>query len=174
MDDLLKQRLVDHLYGRPLVNNVHRGALVEAMVAQELEPDWRWCAGDWAPFDFTDGAGRSLEVKQSASLQSWSGEAAAGGRGSFDIAHRRFRWTADMGWVSEPKRADIYVLAWHGVTERTRADHRDPRQWQFMVIASSRLPTQKTIRLSVASRQSEMIPISNLRAAVERELLRTN
>jgi hypothetical protein len=39
-------RAVQAAYGQPVVNNVWRGQLVEAMIATALEPEWQWCGAD--------------------------------------------------------------------------------------------------------------------------------
>lgn len=58
-------------FGQPLVTNVLRGHVVEAMVALALEPEWRWCSGDYAAWDFERADGLRMEVRQSAYRQSW-------------------------------------------------------------------------------------------------------
>ncbi len=73
--------------GKPLVTNVLRGLLVEAMVAIALEPVWTWVAGDYASWDFEGPRGLRLEVKQSAARQSWADENVIS-KCSFDIAPR--------------------------------------------------------------------------------------
>jgi len=42
--------------------------------------------------------------------------------------------------------AHIYIFAYHPIMEES-ADHRDPRQWRFHVVATNRLPAGKTITL---------------------------
>ena len=86
-------------------------------------------------------------------------------RGSFDIAPRTGYWS-DGGskWVEQPGRpADIYIFAWHPVTEEQTADHRDPDQWEFYVVPEAELPPrQKTIALSRLSKHWAPVKIDDL------------
>lgn len=139
-------------FNRPLVTNVLRAMLVEAMIAETLEPAWRWCAADYANWDFENSDGLKLEVKQSAARQSWAPPDSKSSRIQFDIAPRRYHWAVDTGWVPAGNRvADIYVLAHNPVTDE-RADHRDPRQWLFHVVATRCLPPTRTILLPAVER----------------------
>ena len=38
------------------------------------------------------------------------------------------------------RHADLYVFAWHPVKDLKIADHRCPGQWEFFVVAESKLP----------------------------------
>lgn len=157
----------DAAFGRPLVNNVLRAILAEAVVASALGEGWEWCSADWAECDFRHRDGTRLEVKQSAALQSWHHEGAKPWRSSFDIAERTGYYRGSE-WTEAPGRnADIYVFAHHPVTDGT-ADHREPAQWRFYVVAASALPAQKTISLSVVARVAEAVDVAGLREAVKR------
>lgn len=148
MDSDLKARLMSALFDAPLVNNAFRGTLVEAMLAQVLEPEWQWCSADWASHDFESAAGMKLEVKQSAALQSWHEPGVSPNRGRFDIKARTGRYEG-LRWIDEPGRAaQIYIFGWHGVADPKLADHRDPSQWQFHAVRAIDVPDQKTIALS--------------------------
>lgn len=148
MDADLETRLLSSLVGAPLVNNAIRGTLVEAMLAQVLEPEWRWCSADWASHDFENADGLKLEVKQSTALQSWHEPKVRPNRGRFDIKPRTGRYEGTR-WIDEPGRAaQIYVFGWHGETDPKLADHRDAAQWQFYAVKANNLPEQKTISLS--------------------------
>lgn len=46
--DEIVARVSNAAFGRPLVTNVLRGQVVEAIVASALEPEWTWCAADYA------------------------------------------------------------------------------------------------------------------------------
>ena len=65
-------KAADAAFGKPLVTNVLRAQLVEAMIALVLVPEWHWCGADYAPCDFERADDLRLEVKQSAARQSWS------------------------------------------------------------------------------------------------------
>jgi len=156
-------KVADAAFGRPLVTNVLRAQLVEAMIALVLEPDWRWCGGDYAPCDFERPDGMRLEVKQSAARQSWSTEKPS--KAIFDVAARTGRNEAH-GWVEEYGRAaHIYVFAHHPTFDDT-ADHRDPMQWQFYVVPTTVLPDVKQIALGTIKTMAEAVPISTLAETV--------
>ena len=163
MDADLERRIIALLLGRPLVTNVFRGLLVEAMLAQVLEPDWRWCSQDWASHDFENDAGVRLEVKQSAALQSWSEGAARASDCRFDIAPRKQRWEGDVRTLTDGRHAAIYIFAWHPETDPAKADHRRADQWQFFCLAERDLPNQKTIARSVIGAMVKPIAIDRVR-----------
>ncbi|RYE53672.1 MAG: hypothetical protein EOP20_13045 [Hyphomicrobiales bacterium] len=152
------------LFGQPLVTNTVRGVLVEAMVAQVLEPDWRWCAADFASWDFENGPVR-LEIKQSAPLQSWNKTSGRTSSCSFDIAYRSQAWENDV-WVKGRKRAaHLYVFAHHPVTGE-EADHREPSQWVFYVVPTTSLPDSSRISLGKAQQLSEAFGLGQLPGAI--------
>lgn len=150
------------IFGKPLVTNVYRSVIVEAMVAAGI-PDWRWCSADYAEHDFIHSDGARLEVKQSAAKQTWVTEGEP--KPSWDIAARKQVWR-DGKWVAAPGRnADIYVLALHDVVDDL-ADHRDPAQWRFFVIPSHKLPSTKRIGLAGARRLADAVILPELSLAV--------
>lgn len=145
----IQKRLTERLYGSPLVRNDVRGELVEEIVATALEPEWQLCSGDWGACDLIDTASNlRIQVKQSAARQTWHKADARAPRPCFSIKEKTGRWEQGDRWVEERSRnAEIFIFAWHPVADKT-ADHRDPRQWQFFVIAERDLPAQKSISLS--------------------------
>ncbi|HER8900605.1 TPA: hypothetical protein VMX41_001798 [Streptococcus pyogenes] len=150
------------IFGKPLITNVYRSIVVEAIIAAAL-PDWRWVSADYFEYDFVHADGTRLEVKQSALKQTWVTKGDA--KPSWDVAERKGAWK-DGKWVPSPGRnADIYVLGLHDVIDET-ADHRDPAQWQFLVIPTSKLPTTARISLGPASRLANPVTVSGLPAAV--------
>ena len=152
-------KVADAAFGRPLVTNVLRAQLVEAMVALVLEPAWHWCGADYAPCDLERADGLRLEVKQSAARQSWSTDKPS--KPIFDVAARTGRNEAH-GWVAEYGRAaHIYVFAHHPTFDDT-ADHRDPAQWLFYVVPTTALPDVKQIALGTIKAMAEAVPISKL------------
>lgn len=148
MDADLEKRLMSTLFGARLVNNAFRGTLVEAMLAQVLEPDWRWCSADWASHDFENAEGAKLEVKQSAALQSWHTQGFAPHRGRFDIAKRKVRWEGAKRINEDGRYANLYIFAWHPVIDPELADHRQSNQWLFHLVRAEHLPDQQSIALS--------------------------
>ena len=151
-------RVSDAAFGRPLVTNILRGQLVEAMLALVLEPEWLWCAADYSGWDFERASdGLRLEVKQSSFRQTWAPPAHGKIRSSFDIRPRSGRWEGAQ-FIQEPGRsAQIYVFGYHGVADDT-ADHRCPDQWEFYVIPTSILPP--IARLSLSSVRALATPVS--------------
>jgi hypothetical protein len=122
----VQRKVSESAFGKPLVTNVLRGHVVEAIVAMALEPDWSWCSEDYSSWDFERADGLRLEVKQSAARQSWATSDKPSAC-SFDIAQRKGRWEGQK-WVDEPGRAaHIYIFAHHPIAG-IDADHRDPAQ----------------------------------------------
>jgi hypothetical protein len=151
-------------FGRPLITNVFRGHIVEAIVAYALEPVWRWCAEDYSAWDFERGDGLRLEVKQSAARQSWA-TTDKPSAGSFDIAERKGRWEGATWIESAGRAAAIYVFAHHPIADMT-ADHRDPMQWRFFVIPTNALPAKQRLSLTQARRLTDERTFQELSAAV--------
>ncbi|OYU72120.1 MAG: hypothetical protein CFE32_24690, partial [Alphaproteobacteria bacterium PA3] len=109
-DDLIKRvykKASKAAFGNPLITNINRGLVAEAIIAIALEPDWMWVSADYASWDFERADGIKLEVKQSASLQSWTQAFHGSNRQSkpsFDIAARTGYWQ-DQKWVPQVGRA---------------------------------------------------------------------
>lgn len=151
------------IFGKPLVTNVYRSVLTEAIVARAL-PDWRWVSEDYGSYDFAHPSGLRLEVKQSALRQSWVSISAP--KPSWDIKARTGYWSAGNVWVASPGRnADIYVLGLHDVLDDT-ADHRDPEQWKFFVIPTQKLPATQRLSMRGAQALSRAFPVHQLAEAV--------
>lgn len=163
-------RLTQRLFGAPILLNSLRGEVVEEMVAMALEPLWEHCAGDWAAFDFRERrSGLRLQVKQSAARQSWHKDRCPPARPRFSIAEKTGRWDEGDRWVAEPGRnADLFVFAWHKLTAEA-ADHRDPNQWEFYVVAERRLPAQRSISLVGVQALAQPVSIAALAMAVAAE-----
>jgi hypothetical protein len=84
----------------------------------------------------------------------------------FDI-RTRTGYFEGADWVADPRRfAHIYVFAHHPIMDAS-ADHRDPSQWRFHVVATDRLPTGKTISLVKMALLSDAVPWIGLKTAVE-------
>lgn len=84
----IQRKVADAAFGRPLITNVLRGQVVEAIVACALEPEWHWCAADYSSWDFDRADGFRVEIKQSAARQSWATSDKPSSC-SFDIAERK-------------------------------------------------------------------------------------
>lgn len=163
--DTVVAKVSEAAFGKPLITNVLRGQVVEAIIAMALEQDWTWCSADYASWDFENAAGCRLEVKQSALRQSWATDASVKSVTGFDVAARKGRWEGAK-WIAEPGRAaHLYVLAYHGIADDS-ADHRDPRQWTFFVIPSTALPPVQRLTLKRAQALTQGCSVAELRSAV--------
>jgi len=147
-------------FGKPLVTNVLRGHVAEAIIALALEPEWNWCSADYAGWDFERADGLRLEVKQSAAMQSWS--TGKPSKAIFDVAARTGYWESGTEWIAEAGRpAHLYVFAHHGMYGDD-ADHRDPSQWAFYVVPSQALPDVKKLGLATISTLTSPVPVTAL------------
>ena len=174
MDQALRNWIMDVLMGKPLVGNAFRGLLVEGMLASLLGPEWTWSGGDWASFDFMHESGLGLEVRQSAARQSWHGDNSPPSVGRFDVAARTGRYEGER-WIAEPSRAAaLYVFAWHPISDRHAADHRNVEQWEFYVTPATDLPKQKSIGLAPLRRFSLPCRATDLAIEVALKLARLN
>ncbi len=98
--DLVMRRAAEHVYDRPLINNVERADYVECLVEliiQSADPRWSltesWNAWDVEHSD-TDAR---IEVKQSSALQSWSNTSPAKASiPRFDISGHEWVWLKCM------------------------------------------------------------------------------
>jgi hypothetical protein len=155
-------RLTKRLYGTPIIRNDVRGELVEEIVAMALEPEWQACGGDWASCDLKRVSdGLRLQVKQSAALQSWTIPEGPKPKPCFSIKSKKYRWEGPLRFDDAGRQADIFIFAWHDRIDGS-ADHRDPDQWQFFVVAERDLPDQKTISLSVLCKLAQSISVDAL------------
>lgn len=153
-------------FGCPLVNNVLRAILTEAIVDAALGEGWEWCSGDWALCDFRHADATRLEVKQSAARQSWHQDGDKPSVGLFDIAPRKQAWDG-LKWVpSAGRNAEIYVFAHHPVADHS-ADHRDPAQWDFYVVGADCLPATRKISLAGVRARARPIGYDGIAAAVD-------
>ena len=157
-------KVCDAAFGKPLITNVLRAQIVEAMVAIALEPEWHWCGADYAPCDFERSDGMRLEVKQSAARQTWI--TAKPSKPIFDIAARTGR-NETNGWVEDFGRAaHMYVFAHHNIFDDS-ADHRDAEQWSFYIVPTCHLPDVKQISLASIKPLSTFVTISELAEAID-------
>lgn len=163
IDDVV-EKVSRAAFGQPLVTNVLRGQVAEAIVALALEPEWSWCSGDYSGWDFERKDGLRLEVKQSAARQSW--KTAKPSKANFDVAARTGYYDKGTGWIPGTIRpAHIYVFAYHSIYE-DHADHRDPSQWDFYVVPTSMLPDVKRIALGTILPLATKASFSELKETV--------
>jgi len=162
----------DAAFGQKLVVNYLRSIIVEAIVDSALNSDWTWCSTDWNGWDFEHQDSTRLEVKQSASRQSWATNREKPRQAQFDIAPRKGYWIGGSEWnPTLGRHAHIYVFAHHPVVDEI-ADHRDPSQWDFYVVPTLSLPDLRQIALSEVRRLATQLAFARLGAEVE--LVRTS
>ena len=155
-------------FGSRLVTNSSRGLIAEAIVATVLCPEWLWCSEDYHRCDFTHPSGGQLEVKQSAACQSWKSKAPTVAR--WDVRARK-GYREGETYVARPGRnAEIYVLAWHPITDREQADHRDPVQWQFFVVQADALPPVRTLGMAGVAALATPVHVGQLASTVSNTL----
>lgn len=154
-------------FGRKLITNSLRGLVAEVLIAAVLEPEWTWCAADWAGWDFECSGGLKLEVKQSAARQTWTPIGSVPSKCRFDIAPRT---GAHVGRNLHPRigrQADVYIFA-HHFEAGDHADHCDPRQWMFYVVQERLLgPHTKSIGLTAVKRLANGCRIDDLKASMD-------
>ncbi|HEC02430.1 MAG TPA: hypothetical protein ENI81_02740 [Phycisphaerales bacterium] len=145
-----------HMYSGRILNNAHRGELVEMMVLAALGNDWRHVGLGWHPWDLqygTDSNRIRVQVRQTAAVQLWG-----------DTKSR----TLSFGWKPNPPSyferynpgekiepqgwfCDLFVFGLHDETNKELIDQADPAQWKFLVISTSELkPGTNTMKLAKA------------------------
>ena len=140
------ERLVERVYGHPLINNVERGAYVEHMIELALGKPWH-LTPPWDSWDLEHRQSLArIEIKQSAARQPWHTRRPRESpptRASFSIKKPSTVYWADgteRKTRSPQRHADLYVFAWHPMEDWNTADHRRPDQWEFFVAAETNLP----------------------------------
>jgi hypothetical protein len=159
------------LFGKPLVVNVYRSVIVEAMIDLALGDCWEWVAGDYGPFDFQHRDGTRLEVKQASYQQTWELTVEPAPR--FDVAKRTGFYQQNK-WHKHDlpdRNTDLYVFGYHGVEERSLADHRRADQWMFAIVDAASLDDEQSLSHGRISAMSEWYPIGELRGNVDRHRL---
>lgn len=157
-----------------LLDNVARGVLAEFLVAYALDAT-KTLREEWKPYDLESKEGTTIEVKNSAYVQSWCQEKYS--MPEFNIKQRK-RWIEKTGKWSTPQRhSDVYVfclLAELAENDKAKIDPMDVGQWEFYVVSTSeidhRLGEQKTLTLKSLKRKLsvEPTPYDELAQEVER------
>lgn len=144
----IRQRFVDEFIGGRLIDNNLRGYWCEAMVAEALGEECSLVSGGWHAWDLQIGASSAacperirIQVKNSANLQTWQSGKAARSDPSFKLTYRRKPSYFDRDFPELPCEnqgflCDVFILClhmWENEGAIDRADHRDPKQWQFYV-----------------------------------------
>jgi len=168
------QMVAKQMYSECILNNAHRGDLVEMMVLSALGEDWRFVGLGWHPWDLQRGHGENrirIQVRQLAALQLW---------GPTKKMTLQFGWKQnppsyfrrdnpneaieDEGWFCE-----LFVFGLHRVTSREKADQADPAQWEFLVVPTDDLKRgQSSMILERALLRWQPVSWSELSAEVNR------
>ncbi len=169
MSSSLHSRILDRAvrqFDVPVIQNNLRGLYVEFMVAELLGEGWRHNGSDWAAFDLEHSGGTRVEVKQSASLQTWSAPASGSKKRSFSIRTPKREWVGSVVTPCSARVASIYVFAWHD-DDTEQADQRNSEQWKFYVVATRSLPDQQTISLAALTKLAKPVAADQLKPSLE-------
>ena len=172
------QNVADTLYSSSILNNSHRGDVVEMMVLAALGPEWRFVGLGWHPWDLQRGTGADrvrIQIKQSAALQLWG---------------PTVRPVLSLNWSDKPPSyferdnpdetiesegwfCDVFVFGVHQETDPTKVDQVDPRQWRFLIIPTCDLKRgAKSISLAKALRKWPLSAWHELPKAVDQAIAR--
>lgn len=165
--------LVSKIFSEKIINNAHRGDLVEMMVLAALGEEWKFVGLGWHPWDLQKGQGKDrvrLQVKQAAALQLW-GE-------TKDMAvHFGWRSQAPQYFKRDnPHEAiedsgyfcEIIVAGLHLEKDKAVVDQVDPNQWQFCVVPTKELPErQGSMRVEKVLERWPAVGFGELRQKVE-------
>ncbi|MCA1607110.1 MAG: hypothetical protein LC775_16945 [Acidobacteria bacterium] len=153
-----------------LMGNVMRGVLAEYIVGLALGCVGGGVRPEW---DATDLCfqGFRVEVKSSASLQSWSQTKLSPIK--FDIEPKTGWYAETNTYATERKRqADVFVFCVLTHTDKATVDPLNLDQWDFYVLSTNRLNAavgeQKSITLSsLRRRDPAKASFADLRACIE-------
>ena len=159
--------------GSDLLSNTQRGVMAEFLVARALGTA-ETPRLEWGAFDVRTREGHGIEVKSAAYWQSWPQTEPS--VIEFDIAPRTQTWdplTNKTETYDRPRRtAKAYIFCLLGDRARSNPDPLDIDQWRFLVLATSRLdserPEQKTIRLNpLLTLEPQDVSYAGLRETIE-------
>lgn len=72
--DDITEMVKSNIYSSRILNNAHRGDVIEMMVLSALGEDWKFVGLGWHPWDLESGSGSErvrIQAKQCAALQLW-------------------------------------------------------------------------------------------------------
>ena len=170
--DIIK-KVADRMYVGRVINNTHRGDVVEMMVLLALGEGWEHVGLGWHSWDLQrgkDATRQRIQVKQTAALQLWdktvSQSLSFGWKPNPPSDFHRYNpgeAIEDEGWFCE-----LFVFGVHDETDKGVVDQADPSQWRFLVVPTSDLaPRTKTMGLAKAQARWKSVDWSGLRQAVE-------
>lgn len=165
-----------HMYSGRILNNAHRGDIVEVMVLSALGPEWKHVGLGWHPWDLQRGAGNNrvrAQVRRTAAIQLWG-----------PTKHRNLqflwiphppsyfnRYNPDEIIESEGWFCEVFIFEIHDETDCSIIDQADPTQWDFMVIPTSDLQNgTNQISLFQARDKWRVVKWDQLHREVERHI----
>lgn len=177
-DDIISM-VAQRMYSSKILNNAHRGDIVEMMVLSALGSEWDLVGLGWHPWDLQRGTGSNrirIQVRQCAARQLW---------GFTKNMKLQFGWKKNPpsyfhrdnpgeqieseGWF-----CDLFIFGLHLIKDES-ADQVDPKQWEFLVIPTSDLEYgRNSMVLSKALDKWEPIQWSDLRKNVESTISNTS
>ncbi len=161
------------IYGGAILNNSHRGDVVEMMVLHALGPDWKHVGLGWHPWDLQRGKGPErvrIQVRQTAAVQLW---------GDSKSRSLQFNWkkqapayfvrdNPDEEIENEGWFCDLFIFCIHDVIDPVVRDQADPSQWEFIVIPVCDLfAGTRGVVLSKAKKKWRSVKWNDLRSEVE-------
>lgn len=163
------------VYGGRILNNAHRGDVVEMMVLLALGEGWRHVGLGWHPWDLQFGLGGNrirIQVKQTAALQLWGTTVRRnlhfGWKPNAPSYFRRDNPGEDIeeeGWF-----CDLFIIGIHDEVDPTKADQADPAQWNFVVIPACDLEHGlKSMNLRKATERWLPVPWNQLKDEVDKK-----
>lgn len=163
-----------HVYGQRVLNNAHRGDIVETMVWMALGEHWQRVGLGWHPWDLQRGEGVArvrIQIKQTAKAQLWG-----------DTVTR----SVAFGWKSSPPSyfeeynpgesiesegyfCEIFVIGVHDGTDRGNINQADPAEWSYLVIPASDLePRTNSMILHRVQKKWPPVTWERLKQSVEK------
>ena len=142
----VKRRFYSEAFATPVMDNTIRGLWCEFMLAEALGPNCRPIGFAWHPWDLQIGESTAdyprrirIQVKNSASLQTWNRATGRISDSSFSLTWRKkpFYFDRDNPGVpceEEGFLCDVFILCHHPETDVNLADQRDPGQWDFFIL----------------------------------------
>ena len=178
-DDVIAM-VAENMYSGRILNNTHRGDVVEMIVLSALGSDWRLVGLGWHPWDLQRGNGDDrirIQVKQCAALQLWgptkSLQLNFGWKkkaADYFIRHNPGEDIESQGWF-----CDVFVFGLHLDADEDRADQVDPDQWKFLVIPVIELKEgQNSMVLSKALKRWNPVSWEELAKSVEQAIKQNN
>ncbi len=166
------------MYSGTVLNNSHRGDIVEMMVLAALGNEWKFVGLGWHPWDLQLGVGTDrvrIQVKQSAALQLWG---------------PTVKQVLSLNWSDKPPSyfqrdnpgetiehegwfCEIFIFGVHQESDADEVDQVDPQQWKFLVIPTCDLKSgAKSITLTKALNSWPLFMWHELPEAVDKALKR--